>query len=288
MNHRKCLEARGFCGCPDLDEAKRIALDRYDHLKLRTRNKQPAKSIAFATYYERWWGKRVGELAATWKNKGRTGKCARITWYEKQSKRYWLPYFGQHKFEDMTQALVNGYWQWRMAYWANVDKEERRRFGNHALTPSKKTLDMEQSALREVFKWAVAEQLTTFQPIIDHPYTRKGIAAKRRPSFDMDELKTLHTYMDKWVCGKGENDKLPKARINSRHLYQRQLLRLYLQWIEGTGMRTGEVLLLKHADIKAERTELDTRKNPSLRGISSDSFGALNGEFRCTHAAFFR
>ncbi len=274
LDGRKFSHIQETTGELDLDEAKRIALDRYDQLKLRTRNKQPAKSIAFAAYYERWWGKRVGELEAAWKNKGRTGKCARITWYEKQSKRYWLPYFGKHSFEDMTQALVNGYWQWRMAYWANRDTKERKRFGNHALTPSKKTLDMEQSALREVFKWAVAEQLTTFQPVIEHPYTRKGIAAKRRPSLDADELKTLHTYMDKWVRGEGKNDKLPKARVNSRHLYQRQLLRLYLQWIEGTGMRTGEVLLLKHADIKSERTELYEQQVLKISVSSQTKTGA--------------
>ena len=62
--------------------------------------------------------------------------------------------------------------------------------------------------------------------------------------------------MNAWVRGEGANDKLPGARINSRHLYQRQLLRLYLQFIEGTGMRTGEVLLLKHGDIAREITDI--------------------------------
>lgn len=240
----------------DLDEAKRIALDRYEDLKLRTKHKQPAKSITFAAYYERWWAVREQELRETWKNKGRTGQNARIRWYMMQSKRYWLPYFGQHKFEDMTQALVNGYWKWRMSYWANRDEKERKRFGNHALTPSKKTLDMEQTALREVFTRAASEQLTSFPPIIEHPFSRKGIPPNRRPSFDPEDLKTLHEYMDRWVKGAGKHDKEPGAKVNSRHLYQRQLLRLYLQWIEGTGMRTGEVLLLKHRDIRIETTDL--------------------------------
>lgn len=240
----------------ELDEAKRIALERYDELRIRVRSKQPAKSIAFAAYYERWWAKREGELHAAWNAKGRNGVSARIAWYQKQSTRYWLPYFGHYKFEDMTQALVAGYWQWRISYWTRAGEAERKRVANHALNPSKKTLDMEQSALREVFKWAVAEQLTNFQPVIENPYTRKGITAKRRPSFDKHELITLHQYMKRWVLGKGDNDKLPKARVNSRHLYQRKLLQLFLQWIEGTGMRTGEVLLLKHSDVKRERTDI--------------------------------
>ncbi len=244
----------------DLDEAKRVALERYDDLRLRVRSKQPAKSVLFASYYERWWVKREAELHAAWKAKGRTGVSKRVDWYKKHSKRYWLPYFGKYKFEDMTQALVAGYWQWRMAYWANASEEERQRHGNHALTPAKKSLDMEQSALREVFRWAVAEQLTNFQPVIENPYTRKGIATKRRPSFDLEELKKLHKYMDRWVQGKGDNDAKPGAFINSRHLYQRQLLRIYLKFIEGTGMRTGEVLLLKHGDIRIDRTELYERQ----------------------------
>jgi hypothetical protein len=62
--------------------------------------------------------------------------------------------------------------------------------------------------------------------------------------------------MERWVQGEGDKDKLPGAFINSRHLYQRKLLRLYIQFIEGTGMRTGEVLLLKHGDIRKKRTEL--------------------------------
>lgn len=240
----------------DLDEAKRVALERYDELRLRVRNQQPAKSVSFSDVYALWWAKREAELHAAWKAKGRTGVSERIAWYQKQSARYWIPYFGQHRFDEMTQALVEGYWQWRMAYWSNVSEAERKRYANHALTPSKKTLDMEQSALGEVFKWGNALRLFNFHPVISNPYSRKGIATKRRPSFDAHELNALHAYMDRWVRGEGDKDKEAGARLNSRHLYQRKLLRLFLQWIEGTGMRTGEVLLLKHSDIRRERTDL--------------------------------
>eukprot|EP01040_Poterioochromonas_malhamensis_P025768 gene25768-32224_t len=156
----------------------------------------------------------------------------------------------------MTQAVCEGYWKWRNAYWSKADAPERKRFGNHKTLPAKKTLDMEQSSLREVFAYGIAHRLFRFQPIISHPLSRKGIAATRRPSFDAAELKKLHSYMDRWARGDGKNDKEPGAFVNSRHLYQRQLLRLYIQFIEGTGMRTGEVLLLKHGDIRKQRTEL--------------------------------
>lgn len=241
-------------GETDLDEAKRIALDRYDDLKLRTRNKQPITQVTFADVYALWWAKRETELHAAWKIQGRTGITERIAYYKGQSKRYWLPYFGTHKMEDMTQALVEGYWQWRMTYWANASTEERKRHRNHAATPSKKTLDMEQSALREVFKWGNAHKLFNFHPIVISPYSRKGIANYRRPSFDEKEWMTLNEYMAKWIKGETEHDKRSNARLNSSHIYHRKLCRLYIQFLAATGVRTGEALKLKHRDFKLRMT----------------------------------
>lgn len=236
-------------GETDLDEAKRIALDRYDELKIRTRNKQPVTSVTFGDVYTLWWAKREQELHAAWKAKGRSGVSQRVDWYLKQSKRYWIPYFGSFKMEEMTQAVVDGYWQWRLAYWSNAPQTERDRHRNFAETPSKKTLNMEQSSLREVFAWGNAHRLFNFQPIISNPYSRKGIPDGRRPSFDEKEWRDLNKYMDAWILGETEHDQLDGARHNSSHLYHRKLCRLYLQIIAYTGMRTGEVLLLKHGDI---------------------------------------
>jgi integrase len=262
LNGKKFSHIQETTGELDLDEATRVALERYDELRLRVRSKQPAKSVTFNDVFELWWTKREEELRASWAAKGRKGKHMRPRWYVNHSRLYWLPYFGKFKMEEMTQAVVDGYWNWRMTYWADADEKERKK---HPVTPAKKTLDMEQSALREVFAWGNAHKLFNFQPIISHPLCRKGIGEQRRPSFDAGELKTLHTYLDRWVRGEGNNDKEPGARINSRHLYQRQLLRLYIKWIEGTGMRTGEVLLLKHGDVKLEMTELYEQRVLKIR-----------------------
>ena len=260
----------------DLDDAKRVALERYDSLRLRVRSNQPARSVSFAEVYAQWWVVREAEIHAAWKAKGRSGVSQRAEWYVKQSKRYWLPYFGGYRFEDMTQALVSGYWQWRLAYWSNASEADRARCANHALTPSKKTLDMEQSALGEVFRWGAAQQFFTFQPILTNPYSRKGIPAKRRPSFDPDDLAKLHRYMDLWAVGRGVNDNAPGAFLNSRHLYQRKLLQLYIQWIEGTGMRTGEVLLLKHRDVRPDVTERREQKVLNISVSVQTKTGARN------------
>jgi integrase len=237
-------------GETDLDEAKRIALDRYDELKLRTRNKQPITSVTFADVYALWWAKREVDLHAAWATKGRTGVTERIDYYKGQSKRYWLPYFGTHKMEEMTQALVEGYWTWRISYWSNATQQERDKHPNHAKTPSKKTLDMEQSALREVFAWGNAHKLFNFHPIIISPYSRKGIPNYRRPSFDEVEWQALNAYMDKWIKGETEHDMRKGARLNSSHIYHRKLCRLYIQFLAATGLRTGEALKLKCRDMR--------------------------------------
>jgi len=236
-------------GETDLEEAQRIALNKYDELKQRVRSKEPAVDVAFKDIYALWWTQKREALEQLQKAKGRIGVTKRIGWYEKHAKRYWLAYFGDHKVSELTQAIVSGYWSWRLNYWSKADESERLRYGNHALMPAKKTLDMEQSALREVFAWANAMRIINYQPIIENPFARKGIAAARRPSFEPQQWANFRNHLDKWAKG-GDED-----RINSSHLYQRKLLRLYVLWIANTGMRPGEVHKLRHRDIVQWRTD---------------------------------
>jgi integrase len=240
-------------GETDLEEAKRYALDKYDDLRLRVKKKEPVKQLIFDDLYVMWWADKRQRLEAAAHAKGRKGRNQRINWYEKHSKRYWLPYFGSMKLDEMTQAYVQGYWTWRMTYWARASEEERKRHGNHAATPAKKSMDMEQSALREIFGWANAMKLISNMPIIENPYTRQGIAPNRRPSFSHDEYMRLQEYMRRWVRGEGANDE----RVNSAHKYNRQLLKHYITWLAETGMRTGEVLQLKHKDVSIKYTQND-------------------------------
>lgn len=241
-------------GETNLDEAKRVALERHDELKVRVRAKQPVKSFTFADLYELWWAQKKQRLNLNHIAKGREGKSQRIDWFEKQSQRYWLPYFGKHKVEDLSHALIEGYWAWRMAYWSNASTEEREEHPNYALTPSKKTLDMEQGSLSEIFAWGNSMQLFSFQPVIRNPYSRLGIPASRRPSFEDADWTTISEYLERWSVGRGNNDDAKGARLNSSHLYQRKMLKLYVEFIVATGMRPGEVLKVRHRDVSVEET----------------------------------
>ena len=201
--------------------------------------------------YELWWAQKEEELRATAIAKGRAGKVDRIEWHGKYALRYFLAYFGDFKLDGLEQKTVQGFWAWRLRYWEEAGEEERKKYRNQAITPSKKTLDMEQAALREIFGWAHANKLITYMPIIKHPLSRKGVADKRRASFETDEWMRISAYLDEWAVGKGKND----GRVNSAHIYRRKLCRLFIHWMVNTGMRTGEVFSLRHRDIKQTRTD---------------------------------
>lgn len=247
-------------GETDLEEAKRFALDKYDDLRLRAKKKEPVKQLSFSDLYVLWWADKRQRLEAIQHAKGRIGVSQRVVWYEKHAQRYWLPYFGKLKLEEMPQAFVAGYWAWRMTYWQRADEAERKQYANHALQPAKKSMDMEQSALREIFGWANSMKIISHMPIIENPFAKQGIAPNRRPSFSAQEFQRLETYMEKWIEGKGVND----VRVNSAHKFNRQLLWCYLQWLAGTGMRTGEVLQLKHKHIKIKRSDVGEQQYLSI------------------------
>ena len=257
-------------GETDLEEAKRYALDKFDDLRLRAKKKEPVKQLTFGDLYVMWWADKRQRLEAVHFAKGRKGPSQRVAWYEKHSKRYWLPYFSAMKLDEMTQAFARGYWNWRMTYWKRADEAERKRHPNHALMPAKKSMDMEQSALREIFGWANALKLVQHMPIIENPYSKQGIAPNRRPSFSLPEFNRLQVYMDKWIEGDGDNDR----RVNSVHKYNRQLLKYYILWIAYTGMRTGEVLQLKHSNVKYTRSDLEERAHLVIQVPKTTKTGA--------------
>jgi len=101
-------------GEKDLDEAKRIALEKFDDLRLRVRDKKPAKELRFSDMYELWWAQKEEELRATAIAKGRAGKVDRIEWHGKYALRHLLAYFGDFKLDGLEQKTVQGFWAWRL------------------------------------------------------------------------------------------------------------------------------------------------------------------------------
>lgn len=92
-------------GETDLDDPKRIALEKYDDLRLRVRDKKPANELTFHDMDELWWAEKKQEPEVSYRAKGRSGKTQRILWYEMYARRYWLPYFGEFKIDLLDQKM---------------------------------------------------------------------------------------------------------------------------------------------------------------------------------------
>jgi hypothetical protein len=100
----------------DLDEAKRGALEKFDDLRLRMRDKKPAKELRFSDMYALWWAQKEEELRVTAIAKGCAGKVDRIEWHGKCALRYFLAYFGDFKLDGLEQKTVQGFWAWRLRF----------------------------------------------------------------------------------------------------------------------------------------------------------------------------
>ena len=115
-------------GTTNKAEAIRIALEEHDTLRYKVRHKKPATDITFKDLYDLWWlSDKRQALEKTHRQKNRAGKSSRITWYERYSERYWIPYFGKYLLNDVDNTVVRDYWKWREDYWQNATEEERNK-----------------------------------------------------------------------------------------------------------------------------------------------------------------
>ena len=241
----------------NVDEAKRTALDTHDKLRDKVRNSEPVFDSTFAEAYNQWWiRKKVIDLETSAAHKQviepiRDGLAYRKNWYVKQSNRYWIPYFGEMPLTKITNAVSEDYIRWRLTYWDRASKKEKLRHPNFAERPSKKTLQMERTALREFFAWCVnTARLMRIVPTFDLKSLQDN-QESRRPSFNEPEWTKLDKFMrDVWVHGKAEGDAPDKGRPHSLHLFQREMCRRYIQLLTATGMRPTEPLFLKHRHIE--------------------------------------
>lgn len=249
----------------DLDRAKRVALDAYEDLRDKARNKQPVFDSTFSVAYNKWWNtekKPSLEERQRLKNKKSPNPKAndKVRWYGTHFERYWAEYFGDMELTKITHSVSTDYWRWRLNYWDNVSEAERKAHPNHAKVPAAKSMRMERGALREFFAWAVDNKLCRMVPNFNHAvFETDEQTSSRRSSFEKDEWERLDRYMrERWVVGKGIGDKPEQGKPHSGHLRQRQLTRRYIQWITATGMRPAEPLVLQHKHIKIIQLDNDT------------------------------
>jgi len=185
---------------------------------------------------------------------------SREKWHKSYGVRYFKAYFGKRKLDSITSEVADGYWVWRKNYWIEgegkkaVVKNPRRRglgnrgTGNHAKVPALKTLQMEQVALNQFFRWAFEKRrLMRYRVTLSVPISSKKDNEGRRATFDNHEWNILTRNLQSWAECVG---KFKGERLNAYHKHQRAQIRYFVLFIASTGIRPGtETRFMKWEDI---------------------------------------
>ena len=233
------------------EDAYETAKSMYLRFQQMQREGASLEEHGFSKAWDEWVRQKIAEGA--WAEE-------RKKWHVSYGNRYFKPYFGAKKLDTITADVADGYWAWRKNYWKDGDgtklivKNPRRRglgnrgTANHAKTPALKTLQMEQVALNQFFRWAYEKKrLMRFQVRLTVNSSSKKDNEGRRATFDNHEWNVLTRNLLSWTQGVG---KFAADRLNEYHRHQREQLRYFVLFVAGTGIRPGtETRFMKWEDI---------------------------------------
>jgi integrase len=184
------------------------------------------------------------------------------------AEKYFNPYFGEARVNDMPDAFVERYWDWRINY-HNPDRwdGDEEIPANAVKVPAQKTLDMEAGMLRQIFRWGKRIGFVKREPWVKATKVKHTKGVERRPTFDEAEWKAIYTFLRDWVkedmvsaAGEG-GGRLHRSGPNAMHRYQRELLRDYLLFMANSGLRPNEARQLCWRDLRIEK---DAENKPAL------------------------
>lgn len=211
----------------DLAEARVVADELYEELRFKQRHGPTSQQATFQQVANTYLQKVEREVRERRLSKGRLVLVAGTL------RRYLLPFFAKRPINEISQTDFTDYDDWRLSYWADGYGADDRK-ANAALVPAQKTLVMEQSVLRQVFRHAVEqgylEQLPYMAP--------KRSRTNRRSAFSVEEYRRL----------------IQAARTGAREAKHprvqrdRRLLELYVRLLVHSGLRVGELRALKWSD----------------------------------------
>ena len=245
-----------------LAEAVRVAEDLYDDLRYKVRQGLEITPHTFNSIWRRW--KEANQNLLSY---------YRMRYITGTAERYFLPYFGDRPIEEISYSVIEGYWTWRINYWDSQEgqakiqnaqksrttrkKPYKQKLGNVAKVPATKTLQMEQSALRQIYSWANRNGIVQNVPEIKSPKTGKPGEISRRPAFELHEWRKLYQYLRKWVIedihsspsAPDQSPTIQTKRPHSLHRWQRQMLRCYVLFMGTSGLRPNEARQLRWRDV---------------------------------------
>jgi hypothetical protein len=117
----------------------------------------------------------------------------RENFHKKYFNRYFDAYFGDKSLSQITASFADGYWEWRISFWQREQGQKlcaynpkrksakSRTTKNAKEVPSNKTLQMEQSALNQIFADACRQRRMRFLKLKAPKLYRQDT---RRPAFN--------------------------------------------------------------------------------------------------------
>jgi integrase len=215
---------RKTTGFSDEFDARRFAEDLYDDLRSRIRNggnlQRPSFEKVFAQFKDRY--------------KAEAPSARRYNEVISTIERYGLPFFKGKTFDDINNALMQEFMNWR-------------RNNSKRAVSSPATVNKDLSALKAFFKWSFRNGQ------VDRPieFDKPRIKLNRRTHFDATDWSKLTRFLREWVKQGATGEGGGKLR-------ERNLLTSYVLILANTGIRVGEARMLRWRDVHTEKDNKDS------------------------------
>lgn len=245
-------------GLTSYEEAYTYARKEYDRLRNAVALGHTLDDFTFEKHWEDWYQRNL---------KNQTWKSDRQRWHKNQAARYYKAYFRyadgtSMRLNDITPTFAHAYWDWRIAYWSTQQGEKLEEYNpkrrnaktttthNVAKVPSKKTLQMDQTALNQIF-WDARER-GRLQQVFKLKPPSDNQPHNRRPHFEPNEHASMTSYLQSYRDVKGA---FKSDRINAWHKLQRAQLYHFVIFMLNSGLRVGEAREMRWRDIRFDVTD---------------------------------
>lgn len=189
----------------------------------------------------------------------------RARWHKMYFNRYFKDYFSNSDSSSMLLNDINsqyaaGYWDWRKGYWSTANAAKLQTYNpkrrgaktlgtaNAKKSPALKTMQMEQSALNQIFYDAF--ERGRMQQVFKMRVASKDKTPSRRAGFDTGSeylvlVRNLRSYRD--CVGRFASEGL-----NAWHKLHRAQLSYFVMFLLHSGLRVGEAREMRWSDVKLD------------------------------------
>ncbi len=235
------------------EEAYRYAIAEYGRITNVVRLGHAVVEWTFEQHWEDWYERM---------SKSGNWRAGRKDWHLKYFNRYFSEFFADKRtgksllLDDIDVSFNDKYWDWRQGYWTREENAKTLKYNpkrrnaklkmtaNAVKQPALKTLQMEQSALNQIFADAIARGRT--QQVFRFKAPNVENSNGQRAGFTLDEYKVLTRYLVSYRDAKGI---FRRQRLNSIHHLQRKQMYYFILFLANSGLRVGEARMMKWSDI---------------------------------------